>query len=54
MCRFLPDDVRIIGYARSQLTDASLRERLQEYLKGDVVMIHEFLDTCTYVQGQVL
>lgn len=51
--RFLPEDVRIIGYARTTMSDAELHDRLKEYLQGDALRIKEFLDVCTYQQGQV-
>ncbi len=47
--RFLPKDLRIIGYARSKLTDESLREKLQGHLKGDGVT--DFLSRVTYIPG---
>lgn len=51
--RFLPKCLAIIGYARSALTDAELREKLKGYLKGDEDKINTFLELCTYQSGQV-
>ncbi|GMH35965.1 hypothetical protein BSKO_03833 [Bryopsis sp. KO-2023] len=49
---FLPDNIQILGYARSNLKDEELRDRLKGYLKGEESKINEFLSLCTYKQGQ--
>ena len=49
--RFLPDATQIVGYARSNLTDADLHQRLKPYLKGSDKVVDEFLSSITYVQG---
>ena len=49
MRRFLPKDLQILGYARSKLTNESLREKLKGYLKGGEVT--EFLERVTYIPG---
>ncbi|KAF8070929.1 G6PD5 [Scenedesmus sp. PABB004] len=48
---FLPRATQIIGYARSELTDAGLRERLAPFLKGDPASVERFLALCVYIQG---
>jgi glucose-6-phosphate 1-dehydrogenase len=52
---FLPESLRIIGYARSDLTDGALRERLAPFLlKGkdaDQATVDAFLSCCSYVSG---
>mmetsp|Transcript_35892 Transcript_35892/g.113520 ORF Transcript_35892/g.113520 Transcript_35892/m.113520 type:complete len:551 (-) Transcript_35892:1095-2747(-) len=48
----LPADLHVFGYARSALTDESLREQLRKFLKGDSALIEGFLSVCTYIQGQ--
>lgn len=42
-----------MGYARSPLTDESLRERLRPYLEktGNTFKLEEFLQRCSYVHG---
>lgn len=45
---YLPKDVRIVGYARSELNDEDLRARLAEYLIGEETMVHNFLQLITY------
>jgi glucose-6-phosphate 1-dehydrogenase len=49
--KFLPKHTKIIGYARSPLTDAELRDRLAPTLKGSSEELDSFLDCCTYVSG---
>ena len=46
--------MKIFGYARSKLTDESLRERLRPYLEkaGDTNRLEEFLSRCSYVHGE--
>ncbi|KAG9012651.1 Glucose-6-phosphate 1-dehydrogenase [Tulasnella sp. JGI-2019a] len=54
---FLPKDVRIIGYARTKMTDAEYHQRITEYIKNDkpeqeiTDKIEEFKKICTYVAG---
>ena len=50
-CRFLPRNVAIIGYARSQLTDEGLREKLRPRLAGSGDEADAFLQLCSYVAG---
>ena len=49
---FLPKVVRIVGYARSDLTDNDLRDKLRGYLKADESVVNDFLSKCSYVSGQ--
>lgn len=51
--RFLPRSTQIIGYARSDLDDAGLRERLSPFLKGSVEVVDKFLSLCSYTKGDV-
>ena len=48
---FLPRNVAIIGYARTQLTDQQLRDKVRPRLKGSHQDKESFLDRCTYVAG---
>ena len=55
----LPDDVRFVGVARTELDDAAFRERLEpvlkcEELEGGVCSIRagEFLRKCSYFHGE--
>ena len=48
---FLPENTRIIGYARSNLTDDDLRDRLRPSLKGSAGDVDRFLNICTYISG---
>lgn len=48
---FLPRNVAIIGYARTQLTDQQLRDKLRPRLKGSHQDKESFLERCTYVAG---
>jgi hypothetical protein len=50
-CSFLPRNVAIIGYARTQLTDEELRAKLRPRLEGGSNEVDKFLELCTYVQG---
>ena len=50
--RFLPKNLKLIGYARSKLSNSDLHEKIKGYLKGDDKTKQEFLDRITYVQGQ--
>lgn len=49
--RFLPEDVQIYGFARSELTDDTLRERVKGYLKGKDATKDQFLQRLTYCLG---
>ena len=49
--RFLPKNIKLIGYARSKLSNSDLHEKIKCYLKGDDKTKEEFLDRITYVQG---
>jgi hypothetical protein len=43
--------VRVYGFARSEMTDDALRERVKSYVKGDDAAKAAFLERLTYVQG---
>ncbi|CAD7703420.1 unnamed protein product [Ostreobium quekettii] len=49
---FLPPNLRVVGYARSALTDEDLRSRLKGFLKGEEDSIDKFLASCSYVRGE--
>ena len=51
-CSFLPRNVQIIGYARSQLTTEQLRAKLAPRLEGSQEEKDAFLQRCTYIQGE--
>lgn len=42
----------IVGYARSNMTNESFRDRLRKALKGDSNYIESFLSICYYQSGQ--
>ncbi|TVU15490.1 hypothetical protein EJB05_39013 [Eragrostis curvula] len=44
-------EVHIFGYARSNLSDDGLRERIRGYLKGEPEDVSEFLQLIKYVSG---
>ncbi|KAI3425139.1 hypothetical protein D9Q98_008910 [Chlorella vulgaris] len=48
---FLPSNVAIIGYARTDMNDDKLREKLKPKLVGSDDDIDKFLKRCTYVAG---
>lgn len=48
---FLPPNTKIIGYARSEMTDGQLRERLAPFLPGPPEDAKDFLEHCLYVSG---
>lgn len=48
---FLPPNTKIIGYARSELTNTQLRERIAPFLPGSQDNTKDFLDHCLYVSG---
>lgn len=48
----LPQNVNIIGYARSKLSDEDLREKVREHLKDDEQsVVEKFLSLMTYTAG---
>uniref|UniRef100_A0A061S3M8 Glucose-6-phosphate 1-dehydrogenase n=1 Tax=Tetraselmis sp. GSL018 TaxID=582737 RepID=A0A061S3M8_9CHLO len=49
---FLPEELDVIGYARSGLTSGDLRAKLKPFLKGDETFVSQFLNRCTYISGQ--
>ena len=49
--RFLPKNLKLIGYARSKLTDSDLHNKVKDYLKGDDKTKDEFLSRISYVPG---
>eukprot|EP00951_Prasinocladus_malaysianus_P026062 scaffold230199_cov48-Prasinocladus_malaysianus.AAC.1 len=49
---FLPENLAVIGYARSSLSDEDLRAKIKGFLSGDEGTINQFLSMCTYVSGQ--
>ena len=51
MYRFLPSTTTVIGYARSDYTDESLRGKLRPTLGVDDTAKDRFLSTVTYVRG---
>lgn len=48
---FLPEDVRIYGFARSEMTDDALRDRIKGFLKGHDDRKAAFLERVTYLHG---
>jgi len=54
---FLPDDIHIVGYARSQMNDADYHKRITSYIKNPnddpeiKEKIEQFKAICTYVHG---
>lgn len=51
VCRFLPENLSILGYARSKLSKKDLQEKVKPSLKGDKAKIAEFLDKLDYESG---
>lgn len=49
---FLPDNLSIIGYARSKLSKHDLQEKVRPNLKGEPSIIDEFLEKLDYEAGQ--
>lgn len=49
--QYLPDNVTIVGYARSKKTDQDFRAGIKSYLKGDETEIDNFLKKCIYRSG---
>ena len=51
VCRFLPEDTLIFGYARSKLSDDDLRKKIKPGL-GEGKDQDEFLSKIKYIAGQ--
>ena len=51
VCRFLPENLSILGYARSKLSKKDLQEKVKPNLKGDNDKVNEFLDKLDYEAG---
>lgn len=49
--KLLPNKVHIFGYARSDMSDEKLRDRIKPMLKG-ATAVDEFLQRVTYVKGR--
>ncbi|GAA5881263.1 hypothetical protein JCM16303_004869 [Sporobolomyces ruberrimus] len=53
---FLPEGIRIIGYARSKMDRKDYHERVSQYIKTPIPdmkkKLDEFLEACSYVSGQ--
>ncbi|GAA6017648.1 hypothetical protein JCM10207_001235 [Rhodosporidiobolus poonsookiae] len=53
---FLPEGIRIIGYARTKMDKEEYHKRVCQYIKAPIPAIkkklEEFLELCTYVSGQ--
>lgn len=50
-CRFLPENLSILGYARSKLSKKDLQEKVKPNLKGDKETIADFLEKLDYEAG---
>jgi len=50
-CRFLPENLSILGYARSKLSKKDLQDKVKPNLKGDDDKVNEFLDKLDYEAG---
>ncbi|KAA8496561.1 Glucose-6-phosphate 1-dehydrogenase [Porphyridium purpureum] len=55
---FLPEKIKIVGYARSKMSDADLRDRLRPFLVGAKSVhgrtdsqVEDFLEHCVYRSG---
>lgn len=52
---YLSDQVKIIGYARSKLSDSEFKDRIKGYLKAKTdelkAKVDKFLDLCSYLHG---
>eukprot|EP00172_Hildenbrandia_rubra_P003056 Plantae.Rhodophyta-Hildenbrandia_rubra.ctg4456.p1 GENE.Plantae.Rhodophyta-Hildenbrandia_rubra.ctg4456~~Plantae.Rhodophyta-Hildenbrandia_rubra.ctg4456.p1 ORF type:complete len:521 (-),score=110.42 Plantae.Rhodophyta-Hildenbrandia_rubra.ctg4456:2539-4101(-) len=52
-CHYLPKNVTIVGYARSEKEDDEFRKSIREHLKGDDdSKKDEFLEKCIYRNGE--
>lgn len=49
--RFLPKNLKIIGYARSKLSNDDLKNKIKGYLKGEEAQINDYLDRISYIPG---
>ncbi|GAA6033856.1 hypothetical protein JCM8097_000372 [Rhodosporidiobolus ruineniae] len=53
---FLPEGIRIIGYARTKMDKEEYHKRVSQYIKTPIPALkkklEEFLELCTYVAGQ--
>ncbi|GAA5915066.1 hypothetical protein JCM3775_004892 [Rhodotorula graminis] len=53
---FLPDGIRIVGYARTKMDEEDYHKRVSQYIKAPIPAmkkkLEEFLKICTYVSGQ--
>ncbi|CEQ40088.1 SPOSA6832_01670, partial [Sporobolomyces salmonicolor] len=53
---FLPEGIRIIGYARTKMNKEEYHKRVTQYTKAPIPAmkkkLEEFLEICTYVSGQ--
>ncbi|GAA5893840.1 hypothetical protein JCM6882_003108 [Rhodosporidiobolus microsporus] len=53
---YLPDGIRIIGYARTKMDKEEYHKRVAQYIKTPIPALkkklEEFLEICTYVSGQ--
>ena len=47
----MPKNLKLIGYARSKLSDEDLHSKIRDHLKGDDKTKDDFLSRVTYVQG---
>ncbi|KPI44844.1 Glucose-6-phosphate 1-dehydrogenase [Cyphellophora attinorum] len=54
--KFLPKDIKIIGYARTKMDHTEYLKRVRSYIKTPTKEVEEqldmFCDVCTYVAGQ--
>lgn len=54
--KFLPKDIRIVGYARTKMDRTEFLKRVRSYIKVPTKEIEEqlasFCDLCTYIAGQ--
>lgn len=51
VCRFLPKNLGIIGYARSKLNIDDLRATVAKHLKGTTEEVSQFLGLISYLPG---
>ncbi|KAF7506953.1 hypothetical protein GJ744_011084 [Endocarpon pusillum] len=54
--KFLPKDIRIVGYARTKMDHTEYLKRVKSYIKTPTKDVEEqletFCETCTYLSGQ--
>jgi len=49
----VPYNTRIVGYARSKMSKADLKEKVEQFLKGaEKRDVDRFMEICEYVQGE--